>query len=55
MMMYKEKGVGLQTYSLFQKGYIYQIFMCNNHSPKQCLAKRMLPLHAIVMSLFDTL
>ena len=28
-MTYKEKDYGLQTYALCQKGYTYQIFMCN--------------------------
>ena len=46
MMAYKEKGGGLQTDAIFQKGYTYQIFMCNDHSPKTYLAKRMFPLNA---------
>ena len=30
---YKEKGDGLQTYAICQKGYTYQIIMCNDPSP----------------------
>ena len=53
-MTLKSKGDGLQPYSLFQKGYTYQIVMCNDPSPKIYLAKIMFPLHARVMALFDT-
>ena len=52
--MYKEKCDGLQKYDLFQKGYTYKIFMCNDPLSKTYLAKRMLSLHAIVMAFFDT-
>ena len=50
----KAKGDGLQTYALFQKGYKYKIFMCNDASPKTYSSKRMLILHDIVMAFFDT-
>ena len=53
-MMHTSKVDGLQTYYLCQKGYTYQIFMCNDTSPKTYLAKRMLPLHAIMTTLFYT-
>ena len=52
IMKYKAKGGGLQIYSIFQKGYTYQIFMLNDPLPKIYLAKRMLSLHAILLSLF---
>ena len=52
--MYKGKGYGLQTYALYKKGYKYKIFMFNDTSSKYYLAKRMLPLHARVMAIFDT-
>ena len=29
-MTYTEEGGGLQTYAIFQKGYTYKIFMCND-------------------------
>ena len=54
ILMYKSKGDGLQTYALFQKGYKYKIFMCNDASPKTYSSKRMLILHDIVMAFFDT-
>ena len=55
MMRYKEKGDELQTYySLCQKGYTYQIFMCNDPLQQKKIAKRMLPLHLKVMFIFDT-
>ena len=53
MMMYKAKGDVLQIYALFQKGYRYKIFMCNDPSPKTYLAKSILSLHARVMAFFD--
>ena len=53
--MYKAKCDGLQTYDIFKKGYIYEIFMCNDPSPKKNLAKKMLQLHARVMAFFDTM
>ena len=45
MMTHKEKRDGLQTYSLCQKGYTYQICMCNDPPQKTYLYKMMLPLH----------
>ena len=53
-MTYRPKCDGLQAYSLRQKGYTYQIFMCNDLLIKTYLDQRMLPLHARVMAYFDT-
>ena len=53
LITHKEKGYGLQTYYICKKGYKYKIFMCNDHSPKTYLSKRMLTLHSRVMALFD--
>ena len=53
-MTYKAKGDGLQTFDICQKVYTYQIFICNDPSPETYLAKYVLPLHARVMALFDT-
>ena len=53
-MTYKAKCDGLQTYTIFQKGYTYQIFMCNDPFPNIYLAIRMLPLHARVIDIFDS-
>ena len=53
-VMYKAKGDGLKTYAIFQKGYTYIIFMCNDPLSKKILAKRMLPLHDRVVAFFDT-
>ena len=53
-MTYKSEGDGEQTDEKFQKGYKYQIFMCNNPVPKTHLSKIMLPLDARAMSHFDT-
>ena len=33
-MMYKEKGDGLQTHDICQKGYKYKVFVCNDPFPK---------------------
>ena len=52
-MAYKSEGDGLQTYTIRQKGYTYQIFMSND-PVSIFLAKRLSPLDAIVMALFDT-
>ena len=53
-MTYKSKVNGLQIYDLCQKGYIYQIFMCDDPSSKTYLAKRMLLFHSRVIEIFDT-
>ena len=53
-MTYKTDGDGLHTYDLFNKGYTYQIFMCNNTVSKTYLAKRLLPLDSREMAPFDT-
>ena len=52
-MMHKAEGGGLQTDAVFQKGYTYQIFMCNYPVSKTYLSKRLLPLYARVMALID--
>ena len=38
---------------VFQKGYAYKIFMCNDPSTKIYTAKNMLPLHDRVLAFFD--
>ena len=53
-MTYKSEDDGLQAYDLFNKGYTYQIFMCNATVSKTYLAKRLSPLDAREMALFDT-
>ena len=53
-MMYKEEGYRLQTYAFFQKGQKYQILMCTDTVPITHLSKRLYPIYAIVMALFDT-
>ena len=53
-MMTLKKCDGLKKYALCQKWYIYQIFMCNDPSPKQNLDKIMLPIHDIAMALIGT-
>ena len=51
---YKVWGDGLHIYHIFQKGYTYQIFICNDHVSKTYLAKRLFPVDARVMDIFDT-
>ena len=53
-MAYKAEGGGLYTDALFHKGYTFQIFMCDDTVSKTYLDKRLSPLDAIVMTLFDT-
>ena len=53
-IMYKAEGDGLWTDVVFQKGYTYQIFMCNDPMLKTYLVKRMLPLDTILVEIFDT-
>ena len=52
-MTYKSDGYGLKIYDIFQKGYTYQIFMCNNPVSKKYLSKRLSPLGARGMELLD--
>ena len=53
IMTYKSEGYGLQEDDIFQKGCIYQIFICTDTAPKTYFFKRLLPLHDIVMTLFS--
>ena len=53
LMIYKAKSDGLHTYAIFQKGYKYKIFMCNDPFPNTYLAKRVLPIHARAMAFFE--
>ena len=53
-MMYKAEGGGLQAYGIFQKGYTYQIFICNDPLSKTYLSKSMSPLGFRVVELLDT-
>ena len=54
IMMYKAEGGGLQAYGIFQKGYTYQIFICNDPLSKTYLSKSMSPLGFRVVELLDT-
>ena len=51
---YRGEGYISHTDGICQKGYTYQIFMCTDTVPKTCLDKILSPLHARVMTLFDT-
>ena len=51
-MTYKAEGDGLQTHAIFQKGYTYQIFVCNDLVSKSYLSNRLSPLDTRVMDLF---
>ena len=51
--MYKAESDGFQTDALVDEGYYYQFFMQNDPPPKKY--SRYLPLHARVMSLFDSM
>ena len=53
-MMYKSEADLLQTDAHFQKGYIYQIFVCNDPVSKAYISKRLTPIDSILMALFDT-
>ena len=52
-MAYKSEGDGLQTDDIFQKGYTYQIFICNYPVSKTYLAKRLSLLYPRVMEISD--
>ena len=52
-MTYKEEADVLQTYDIFQKGYTYLIFIYNDPVSGTYFTKRLSPLDARVMKLFD--
>ena len=51
---YKLEGDGFQCDTLCQDGFCYQIYFCNNPDPSHYLKQGMSPLHARVLSLFDS-
>ena len=50
-MIYKAEFYGLQADALCQKGYTYQVFVCNDPNLKQYLSKILSPFHDILMAL----
>ena len=52
---YKNEGDEFQADALCQEGYTFQVYMRNDPAPKDYIRKGLSPLHARVMSLFDTL
>ena len=54
MMIYKSKGDELQTYDICQKGYTYQIFICDDTFSETYIVNTIFSLHARVMTSFDT-
>ena len=52
---YKNEGDGFQCDALCQDGYCYQFYFRNEPAPSQYLREDMSPLHARVMSLFNSL
>ena len=52
--MYRAESNEFQADAICQKGYTYQIFMCNGPAQNKCLAKRLSPRHDMVMALFGT-
>ena len=52
---YKAEGDGFQCDALCQEGYCYQHYFRNDPAPRKYLSLKLSPLHARVMSLFDSL
>ena len=50
-MTSKAEGNVLHTYAFFQKGYIYQIFMCNYTVSKAYLSIKISPIYVGAMVL----
>ena len=51
---HKREGNGLQCNTLCQDSFCYHFYFCNNTAPSKYLKQGMYPLHARVMSLFDS-
>jgi hypothetical protein len=52
---YKAEGDGFQADALCHDGYTLQVYMRNNPAPKKYLQKKLSPLHARVLGLFECL